>query len=81
MDNGQGDHFMVMLNGDRNKDAIFTLPQIPQSPTTRHWRQIIDTSLESPFDFLALDQAPVKEPLTTVRVRAMGAVVLQASKS
>lgn len=81
MQNGQDDRFLIMLNGDRDKDAIFTLPQIPQAPATWHWRKIIDTSLESPLDFLALHQAPVKAAMTTVRVRAMGVVVLQASSS
>jgi len=81
MASGQDDHFLIMLNGDRDKDAIFTLPRIPQAPSTRHWRQILDTSQESPLDFPAPDQAPVKKPLTTIRVRAMGALVLQASSS
>jgi isoamylase len=81
MKNGQDDRFLIMLNGDRDKDAIFTLPQIPQAPATWHWCKIIDTSLESPLDFLALHQAPAKAAMTTVRVRAMGVVVFQASLS
>ncbi len=81
IEDGQDDHFLILLNGDRNTDAIFTLPKIPQSSSTRPWRQIIDTSQESPLDFVALPQAPSREPLTTVQVKAMGAVVLQASPS
>jgi isoamylase len=77
---GQHDHFMVMLNGHRKGEVIFTLPLVPH-PSSGPWRQIIDTSLESPLDFVALHQAPAKEPMTRVRVKAMGALVFQASPS
>ena len=66
-----------MLNGDRKEDAIFTLPPVPGS-SNQSWHQIIDTSLDSPSDFLDLHQAPERVPKTTVRVKAMGAIVLQA---
>ena len=76
----QQDHFFVMLNGDRSKDAIFTLPQVPGS-STQIWQQIIDTSLESPANFLSRQQATPRKPLTTVTVKPMGAVVLYSSTS
>jgi hypothetical protein len=70
-----------MVNGSREKDAVFTLPQIPGSSGTQVWHQIIDTGLESPYDFLALHQAPAKAPMTAIQVKAMGAVVLQSPSS
>lgn len=76
-ENGRDDHFFVMLNGDRRTDAVFTLPPVP-GRSNRLWYQIIDTSLEPPLDFVSLYQAPLRSPLTTIRVRAMGAVVLQS---
>lgn len=73
----QNDHFFVMLNGDRKKDALFTLPQLPGSGK-QIWYQIIDTSLDSPSNFLTRQQAPARLPKTTVTVKAMGAIVLQS---
>ncbi|MBW6521253.1 MAG: glycogen debranching protein GlgX [Desulfoarculaceae bacterium] len=78
----QGDHFFIMLNGDREEDAIFTLPPIPgNSHSKQIWYQIIDTSLESPYNFLSRQQAPARLPKTTVTVKAMGAIVLQSPSS
>jgi isoamylase len=81
--NGQGmdsDHFFIMLNGDSVSDATFTLPPIPGT-TKQRWAQIIDTSRESPHDFLPLPHAPARGAMTTIKVKPMGAVVLQASLS
>ena len=76
-DKGQSNHFFIMLNGARKEDAIFTLPQVPGN-STQSWHQIIDTSLDSPYNFLDRQQAPEKSPKTTVKVKSMGAIVLQA---
>lgn len=76
-DKDQNDHFFIMLNGDEKKDATFTIPPIPGN-NAQSWYQIIDTSLESPYNFLSLHRAPKRIPMTTVKVKAMGAVVLQA---
>ncbi|MEK6201915.1 MAG: alpha-amylase family glycosyl hydrolase, partial [Desulfobulbaceae bacterium] len=76
----QSDHFFIMLNGDRKRDAIFTLPQTPAN-SKESWYQIIDTSLDAPYNFLPLQQAPQRIPETSVKVQAMGAVVLQSPSS
>jgi glycogen operon protein len=76
-DGNKSDHFFIMLNGDKNKDADFTLPPVPGN-STQNWQQIIDTSLDSPNTFLDLQQAPGKAPGTTVKVKYMGAIVLQS---
>jgi glycogen operon protein len=76
----QNDHFFIMLNGDRKKDALFTLPQVPGNKS-QSWYQIIDTSLDSPYNFLSLQQAPASIPKTTIKVKSMGAVVLQSPLS
>ncbi len=79
-DNDRDDHFFIMLNGDRTEDALFTLPPIPSS-NAQNWHQIIDTSLDSPYNFLSLQQAPTKKAKTQVNVKSMGAVVLQSSST
>ena len=76
----QQDHFFVMLNGDRKKNAVFTLPQVPGS-SQQVWYQIIDTSLDFPAHFVSRQQAPPRDPMTTVTVKPMGAIVLQSSTS
>jgi glycogen operon protein len=73
----KSDHFFIMLNGDRKKEAVFTLPPVP-GDSTQNWHQIIDTSLDSPNTFLDLQQAPRNAPGSTVKVKYMGAVVLQS---
>jgi len=74
---GQINHFFIMLNGDRKEDAVFTLPLVPGN-STPGWHQIIDTSLDSPYNFLDLQQASGKSPGTTIKVKSMGAIVLQS---
>jgi glycogen operon protein len=79
--NGHGtdsDHFFIMLNGDSRNDATFTLPLIPGA-SEQSWAQVIDTSRASPHDFLRRSQAIARAPGTTIKVKPMGAVVLQAS--
>ena len=50
--------------------------RIPPSPTGRTWRRVIDTSLLSPFDILALDEGPPVAVGTTYPVLAHSIVVL-----
>ena len=76
-DKDQINHFFIMLNGDREEGAVFTLPPVPGN-STHGWHQIIDTSLDSPYNFLDLQQAPGKSPGTTIKVKSMGAIVLQS---
>jgi isoamylase len=64
--------FYVACNGWR--EAIDF--RIPPSPTGRTWRRVIDTSLLSPFDILALDEGPPVEADTTYPVLAHSIVVL-----
>ncbi len=75
----QRDHFFIMLNGSRKKDAIFLLPYIPGAGSEQNWSQIIDSSLASPHNFIPRHHAPVLMPQTKITVKAMGATVLQAS--
>ncbi len=76
----QNDDFFIMLNGDRTKDADFTLPPVP-GQSKQIWYQIIDTSLDSPHNFLTRQQAPARIPKTTVNVKAMGIIVLQSAST
>ncbi len=79
-DSNRSDHFFIMLNGNRKQEAIFTLPPLPDN-SKESWYQIIDTSLDAPYNFVPLQQAPERIPKTRVKVQAMGAVVLQSPSS
>lgn len=73
------DHFFLMLNGSREEDAIFFPPDPPGAGKKQTWRRIIDTSLDSPYNFLSLSQAPAHLPGNQIAVKAMGVTVLQAA--
>jgi glycogen operon protein len=70
--------FFIMLNGDKQQTARFTIP----APDGRHgricWKKIIDTGQESPHDYNDTDKADEVAAGATVAVLPMAAVVLQA---
>lgn len=72
------DDFFIMLNGSRDSDAIFTIPEIPGSATSRHWHKIIDTAAEGPQTFVATSRAKRVRAGQQLTVQRMATVVLQS---
>lgn len=72
--------FFVMINGDREQSAAFTLPDPAGNNGWTSWQKIIDTGLDFPHDFVDQDQAEEFQGGNRVEVGAMAAVVLQAGK-
>ncbi len=70
--------FFVMLNGHRQKDALFSVPEVPSSNHSRRWYKIIDTASSSPADFLTIEEGAKSLRTGKVTVAAMGGVVLQS---
>ena len=68
--------FFVLLNGHRTEAADFTIPALPRNK--KIWKQIIDTSRTSPFDFPAPSQAMKRRGGDIIQVKPMAAVVLQS---
>lgn len=69
------DSFFVMLNGDKNTHLHFTPPKPDRD--SRTWRKIIDTSAESPKDFVDFEKAkPIDN--NNIMVAPFGCVMLQA---
>ncbi|NLX19953.1 MAG: glycogen debranching protein GlgX [Desulfobulbus sp.] len=69
------DDFFVMLNGNPDQTAQFTVP----TPTrNRTWKLIIDTSQPSPHDFVDLQHAHAVQSNQTLAVPSMGCIVLQS---
>lgn len=71
------DHFFIMLNGDRCRDALFTLPPVPNDPKNG-WHQIINTSKAPPAHLPSPARTIPKKPGATIKVPAMGAIVLRS---
>lgn len=71
-------HFFIMLNGAREKDALFTLPEIPSSDEAQKWFRVVDTSRQSPEDFVSLEHSTPFSPRSKLQVKPMSAIVLQA---
>jgi len=69
-------HFFVMLNGSRDKETIFIIPDTPDHPQSC-WYKIIDSSLSSPEDFVSPPTAAIKTG-GRVRVKPMAGIVLQS---
>lgn len=56
---GQPDHdFYIAMNGSTEPKTFL----VPKNPTARRWRQLIDTSAESPRDFFTDFSGSVVEP-------------------
>ena len=71
-------HFFIMVNGSRHDHQTFTVPQPPSPGKDLFWVRIIDTSLESPDDFIDAAEADLVAPGTGCRVEPMGLVLLQS---
>jgi hypothetical protein len=69
-----------MLNGSREEDATFTLPEIPVRDQTRCWSKIIDTAAAAPADFVSIAEAASMLPGEKIRVKAMAVTVLQSAE-
>ena len=72
-------HFFVMLNGNKDNDVSFFIPDTPDYPES-FWHKIIDTALSSPKDFLSITEAQPITPGKQITVRPMSGIVLQSSK-
>jgi glycogen operon protein len=72
--------FFVMLNGHRRQTAKFTLPGTGNPQDVEKWGKIIDTSRESPRDFVSPAQAQMLQGGNTLDVLPMTAVVLQGQE-
>ena len=71
-------HFFIMVNGSRHDHQTFTVPQPPSPGKDLFWVRIIDTSLESPDDFIDTVEADLVAPGSGYRVEPMGLVLLQS---
>ncbi len=74
------DDFFVMLNGHRDQDILFTAPEVPAGRSVRKWCKIIDTSADTPTDFLDIEEGAEELSSPRIKVEAMAAVVLQSAK-
>ncbi|CAK8712689.1 Glycogen debranching enzyme GlgX [Candidatus Electronema halotolerans] len=73
-------NFYIMLNGQPDQAALFTVPETATVGRPSVWKKIIDTGLSAPADFVDLAKArPIAEG-AQVCVAAMGCVVLQTEK-
>jgi glycogen operon protein len=70
--------FFVMLNGHRQKDALFTVPEVSSRNQSRRWYKIIDTAASPPADILTIKEGAKSLITNKVTVAAMGGVVLQS---
>lgn len=71
----EDDDFFIMLNGDPENPATFT---VPAPSRNRCWLRIIDTGKAGPRDFVDLGRADEVKCGQTVVVATMGCVVLQS---
>jgi glycogen operon protein len=82
--NGGGDHsassphFFIMVNGSRHDYQTFIVPRPPSQGNELSWARIVDTSLESPDDFMEAAEADTVAPRSGYRVEPMGLVILQS---
>ncbi len=74
----EDDDFFIMLNGNRQKSIIFTIPTIPEGDGSSAWYQIIDTSAKGSEDFNSLEYAKTIPQGSKISLAPMGAMVLQS---
>ncbi|MEN8199645.1 MAG: isoamylase [Thermodesulfobacteriota bacterium] len=74
---GADDDFFIMLNGQRVEAASFTIP--PPTNKRKRWKQIIDTGRPTPLDFPPAKYVKQRNGGDTLKVAAMGAIVLQSA--
>jgi isoamylase len=73
------DDFFIMLNGNREGDVMFSLPEVPVRDRNRGWYKIIDTAAPAPADFLSIEKIGKSFSANRIKVKAMAAVVLQSA--
>ncbi len=78
IDDGDDAHFFVMLNGQPERAASFTVPETGVASRHCVWRKIINTEQKAPADFVNLEQAGRVEVGRQVEIAPMGCVVLQS---
>jgi len=74
------DDFFVMLNGHREEEATFEIPEVPSKNESRRWHKIIDTASSAPGDFITIEEGAKSLLSPKVRVAAMSGVVLQSAR-
>jgi isoamylase len=73
-------NFLIMLNGQPDQAALFTVPETAAVGRSCVWKKIIDTGLSAPADFVELAKAGQIAADAQVSVAPMGCVVLQTEK-
>ena len=73
------DDFFIMLNGNREGDVTFTLPEVPVRDGKRCWYKIIDSAASAPADFISIADAGRNPAGKTIKVKAMAVIVLQSA--
>ncbi len=73
-------NFFIMLNGQPDQAALFTVPETATVGKRCVWKKIIDTGLAAPADFVDLTKAKELAVGSQVSVAAMGCVVLQTQE-
>ena len=73
----EGNDFFIMVNGDRTRKAVFTIPEIPDAEGNQSWRKIVDTSASSPGDIVDYEKATEIIALSKKTVLPMALIILQ----
>jgi isoamylase len=76
---GPDTNFFIMLNGQREQAALFTVPETA-TPIPCVWKKIIDTALTAPADFTNIAKAKQIAVGSQISVAPMGCVVLQTEE-
>ncbi len=74
------DDFFIMLNGHREQEKVFIVPAPPTLHKDRIWKKRIDTSLQSPEDFVSMKAADQVRAESEITVPPMSCVLLQSEK-
>jgi len=70
-------HFFIIINGNRNAAVDVTLPLSPSQQPSQKWHRIVDTSEQSPNDFVSMESALQYHAGDTIHVAQMAAMVLR----
>ena len=69
--------FFIMINGNTQDSATFTVPDIPMVDHQQVWHKIIDTAAASPADIVEYENGFPVEPGSGIDLANMGLIVLQ----
>ena len=72
--------FFVMVNGSRNDHQIFTVPRPLSARDDQCWARIVDTSADSPADFVDPGEADTLLPGSDCRIEPMAVIILQSKE-